>query len=332
MLKVTVCITTFNLEQYISKTLDSILHQNTNFDYKIVVADDCSTDNTLNILYKYKRQYKEKIEILTTAKNLGSLANSNRIFENVKTQYLAFIDGDDYWLTNYQLQAQVDFLDSNPNYTICAGNTFYLYESGQKKLVVNKKYLSNSYSFNDYIEGKVPFVHTSSMLLRNVIFCHGIPECYKQAVGTFEECALRGEDFRRILHLQLGKLYIMSDVYSIYRIHKKGLWQGASRTKRAIEGAISANFYCKYFGDKYGNIFKKNLDSSYRWMLITIMLYRSIFKEYNLTKNETYLLTSLFNDLSQNDQKPENNVSNLKVHLYRIAMKLQTIFLNKNTH
>ena len=96
MLKVTVGITTYNLEKYIEKAIDSILCQKTNFEFKIVIADDGSTDGTVNILKKYAEKYPEKIEIMLSSKNLGSLANSNRIFEKIDGEYISFLDGDDY--------------------------------------------------------------------------------------------------------------------------------------------------------------------------------------------------------------------------------------------
>ena len=92
MVKVIVCITTYNLEKYISKAIDSVLCQVTNFDFKIIVADDCSTDGTLKILLDYKKTFPEKIEILTADKNQGSLANSNRLFDVIKCEYHSWME------------------------------------------------------------------------------------------------------------------------------------------------------------------------------------------------------------------------------------------------
>lgn len=76
---------------------------------------------------------------------------------------------------------------------MCAGNTQYLIEEVLGDLVVPKKKLNKTFYFRDYLEGSMPFLHTSSILLRNNIFVNGIPRCYKDAVGTVEECALRGK-------------------------------------------------------------------------------------------------------------------------------------------
>lgn len=301
MLKVTVGITTYNLEKYIEKAIDSILCQKTNFEFKIVIADDGSTDGTVNILKKYAEKYPEKIEIMLSSKNLGSLANSNRIFEKIDGEYISFLDGDDYWIRNDRLQKQVDYLDNHPECCICAGNTQYLIEGETKETVVKPQKTGVTYSFDDYLKGKVPFFHTSSILLRNVIFKNGLPECYKNAVGTFEECALRGEDFRRILHLEQGNAYIMREVVSVYRIHDKGIWQGSTEIRRALESAISTNFYYKYYGEKYGDFFSKSAKKSYQNLILTLLTDQQFGQAYFLCPRDNQLFVELLNDLSKHN-------------------------------
>ncbi|MBE6286830.1 MAG: glycosyltransferase family 2 protein [Mediterranea massiliensis] len=301
MIKVAICITTYNLEKYIAQALDSVLSQKTNFDYKIIIADDCSSDNTINILSDYQTCYPEIIELMTTPVNLGSLANSNRIFDGLQSQYFTFLDGDDYWIKDTMLQEQVDFLDSHPKYSICGANTYYLKNDKLDGYVIPKDKTGKTYSFDDYLNYKMPFVHTSSILVRNTIFINGLPKCYKEVVGTFEDCALRGEDFRRIIHLEQGAAYIMDDFFSVYRIHDKGIWQGSSVGKRLIEGAIGENFYKKFFGNKYGNVFVQRSQKTYQSLIRTLLIDFSLLADYHLTNKESFLLTAYLNDISKNN-------------------------------
>ena len=323
MVKVIVCITTYNLEKYISKAIDSVLCQVTNFDFKIIVADDCSTDGTLKILLDYKKTFPEKIEILTADNNQGSLANSNRLFDGIKCEYLSFLDGDDYWTKETRLQEQVDFLDKHPNYSMCAGNTQYLIEEVLGDLVVPKKKLNKTFYFRDYLEGSMPFLHTSSILLRNNIFVNGIPRCYKDAVGTVEECALRGEDFRRILHLEKGPAFVMGDVVSVYRIHEKGIWQGSSIIKRTIETTISAYFYNKYFGKRYGKVFENRFQRAYAVLLQAMLINQSFASGYFLSNKESILFTGFLNDISI--QNPIYNKSASKAKMFFVSFLLKII-------
>lgn len=302
MYKVIVAITTYNLEEYIAQALDSVLNQRTTFEYKIIIADDASTDKTVEILNDYQKRYPEKIEVLLSEKNLGSLANSNRLFDKIDCEYFTFLDGDDYWIGEERLQKQVEYLDSHPECSMCAGNTMYVGEKIASKLMLKDEQLNKTYSFQDYLEETMPFFHTSSILIRNSIFSKGLPKCYYDRVGTFEECALRGEDFRRIIHLEQGKLYAFDEVFSHYRIHERGVWQGSTSTRRVLEGAISSNFQRKYYKDRYGNYFDKNTKRSYCKLITHLIIQEDLLNSYGLNKKDSQLLLAYLDDI-RNEKK-----------------------------
>lgn len=307
MEKVVVAITTYNLERYIAQALESILRQKTIFPFKILVADDCSTDNTLSILYGFERKYPDIIKVLPSKKNLGSLANSNRLFDGLNAEYFTFLDGDDYWLDEKRLQDQVDFLDTHPEYSMCGGNTQFLRDDVLCELLLSKTELNKSYSFSDLISGSMPFIHTSSLLVRNTIFNNGLPHQYMDAVGTFEECALRGEDFRRLIHLQRGPVFLMDRLFSVYRIHSKGLWQGSSSFKKQLEGAIADNFYGKFFGEEYGPHFKGMAVRSYRSLMFSLLLEQH--SKQAVSDQEYHQLAQYMADYSRNNYgAPRNNL------------------------
>ena len=271
MEKVVVAITTYNLDRYIAQALESILMQKTSFPFRIFVADDCSTDDTLSILYDYERKYPDIVKVFPSKTNLGSLANSNRLFDGLDAEYFSFLDGDDYWLDEHRLQKQVDFLDSHPEFSMCGANTYLLKDGVPGAKMIADNAVNQSYGFEDFAKGQMPYVHTSSILLRNTIFTDGLPDVFYRSVGTFEECALRGEDFRRILHLQQGPIFVMEDCFSVYRIHPKGIWQGSSSMKKQIEGAISNNFLGKYFDGSYAEIFQKNSEQSFHRLISSVL-------------------------------------------------------------
>lgn len=304
MYKVSILITTFNLEQYISLALDSILKQKVNFEYKIIIADDASTDNTAEILQEYKEKYPKKIELILRDKNVGSLKNSIGLYEVCDTEYFAFLDGDDYWLTDNRLQKQVDFLDAHREYNICGGNTLYLYENKNKinKKVIPSKFLDKEYSIEDYYMHKVPFVHTSSILFRNNLFSKKIPEAYYSAQGTYEECALRGEDFRFLLHLSNGKMKIMSENYSVYRIHEKGIWQGKSIIQKNLETAIYYNFCSKYWIE-HKSFFEELFQNSYCELMKNMVKVKKIDKRYELKDKEHFQFIALLEEIHKKNKE-----------------------------
>lgn len=115
---VSIIILSYNFENYIENTLISALFQNTSFDYEIIVFDDNSTDRTYKILDKLSYLNK-KIKLFKNEKNLGVYENLKRALELSNGKYIAFLDGDDYWIDKDKLEKQVNFLENNEDYIMC---------------------------------------------------------------------------------------------------------------------------------------------------------------------------------------------------------------------
>lgn len=295
MEKLTVVITTYNLEEFVEQAVQSVLMQRVNFEYKIRISDDCSTDRTVEILKGLQAKHPDKIELILNKKNLGSLKNSNRAFEGIQSEYISFLDGDDFWIGEDQLQRKIDFLDNHPEYVLCGGNTTILYSNGQSKKFIDMS-ADSVYEFRDYLCGRVPYVHTSSLVLRNCIYKDGMPQVYYDVEDTFENCAVRGEEFRFITHLEKGRMMVFADIVSCYRIHEKGIWQGASEAKRIIEAAVTKNFYDKYYTDLGEDIFRRMCISSYR-NLMRYLMEEKIYNRFFLNEQETWLLAEYLKDI-----------------------------------
>jgi len=125
---VTVIVMSYNHEKYIEECIDSILKQKTLFNFNIVISDDCSTDNTYRIIEKYKDIPNVRIE--RTTNNLGAEnpARIQNILTQIKSDYVTFLDADDYYTDVSKLQKQVDFLESNPEYSIHSTGWFHTAE------------------------------------------------------------------------------------------------------------------------------------------------------------------------------------------------------------
>ena len=119
--KVSVVVATYNQEKYIRHTLESIVSQKVNFDFEVLVGDDCSTDKNAEIIKEYAEKYPGIIVPILREKNLGMGGNVADLTMRTTGEYVAFIEGDDYWIDENKLQKQVDFLDSHPDYVACFG-------------------------------------------------------------------------------------------------------------------------------------------------------------------------------------------------------------------
>ena len=130
-IKFSIIIPAYNAENSIQKSIDSILNQTYN-NYEIIVVNDGSTDNTINLIEK-----NSKIKIINQ-KNLGVSSARNTGIENAKGDFIAFIDADDYIEKNYLEEFNNIIEKYNPDLIICGIN-----ESNNSKIF--KSFFKNAY-------------------------------------------------------------------------------------------------------------------------------------------------------------------------------------------
>ncbi len=129
--KVSACIIVYNHEKYIRECLDNALAQIVNFDYEIIISEDCSTDSTREIIKEYAQRYPDKIKLYLNDKNLGLIGNWEKSLKSCKGEYIAVCEGDDYWTDPKKLQKQIDFLEQNSEYTMTTHNTIVVNEDSK---------------------------------------------------------------------------------------------------------------------------------------------------------------------------------------------------------
>ena len=116
-MKVSVIIPCYNFGEFIEQSILSAVNQITNFEYEILVRDDFSSDySKVNI--ERVAYYHNKVKYYTPTENWGGGKNISFLISESKGEYIAYLDGDDYFTDPYKLQKQVDFLDNNPDYVM----------------------------------------------------------------------------------------------------------------------------------------------------------------------------------------------------------------------
>jgi len=204
-----VCVITYNHEKYISQTLDSILMQKTTFLVEVVIGEDCSTDDTRNICFRYQEKFPDKIKMLLPERNLGMMPNFIATLKACKGKYIAICEGDDYWIDSYKLQKQVSFLKQNPECSICAHNSFVINNSDLENvgLFNSSLFSKNKYSINDYILDHKWFVPTASIVFR----------VDKMDYPSWLPNIKNGDVAIQLILLMRGYLYYFNEVMSVYR-------------------------------------------------------------------------------------------------------------------
>jgi len=110
----------YNHAAFIQKAIDSILQQETDFSFELIIGDDFSNDKTKSICYEYALRYPSGIRILPSVRNVGVAENFKKAISACHAKYIAFCEGDDYWLDPHKLQKQINFLEANPRYILCS--------------------------------------------------------------------------------------------------------------------------------------------------------------------------------------------------------------------
>jgi glycosyltransferase involved in cell wall biosynthesis len=118
---VSVCMLTYNHENYIKQAIESVLNQKTDFNIELVIGEDNSTDATRIICEKYADRYPHLIKLQPCqGKNIGPHYNFIRTFEACTGKYIAMLEGDDFWTDELKIQKQIEFLENNPDYALCS--------------------------------------------------------------------------------------------------------------------------------------------------------------------------------------------------------------------
>ena len=136
-MKISVAVITYNQQDTIAQTSDSILCQKGNFEIEVVVGEDCSTDNTLAICQEYIERYPKQVVLLENTHNLGIMANFTRVMRACTGEYVGICAGDDYWCDEYKLQKQLNYFLSHPEVGVVS-------TSGYKLLVKTNQLVPNA--------------------------------------------------------------------------------------------------------------------------------------------------------------------------------------------
>lgn len=247
---VSIYMTTYYHEKYIREAIESILSQNVNFKYEIVISDDCSGDKTQQIIKEYEKKYSF-IKVNINEDNIGLSKNMFLAKSLCTGKYIIPLSGDDYWIDNNKLQRQVDFLEKHLEYM---GVTTRLEarseDSGEYYYTLPSiKECNRKFCVDDYIAGKnFPM---NGMLMRNVIdenyeMFSAMPRISKY-IDDVTDC---------LFILTLGDIYISDEVTVAYRLRiaKKGehnfnsINTGLSKFEKIIS---LLNNLDKYFDGKY---------------------------------------------------------------------------------
>ncbi len=221
-MKVSICTVTYNHEAYIRQTLDSVLMQDVDFPYEIIVGDDGSTDATRAILQEYAKQYPERMRLVLHETNQGPRKNVQSVRKLVRGEYIAILDGDDFWVDPTKLRRQIEFLDANPSFSASAGRYRSVFENTDSRHGPDvSPEQPTVIDMETFLRGT--WIGASSVVYRRSMVPVIPPWTWKLNMGDV------GLQF---LCVQQGPIRFFNDIVSAYRIHDGGMFSGIEFVKR----------------------------------------------------------------------------------------------------
>lgn len=219
--KVSVVTITYNQEKYIRQALECFVNQNTKFGVEFIVADDCSTDDTPNIISEYAKTYPGMIKPILRKRNIGAQNNCIDALQTARGEYVALCEGDDYWTNTNKLQKQADFLDTHADYALCFHPVEIIFEDGAKKESTFPVF-SGKPKLNVDELLKWNFIQTNSVMYR------------RQSYDSIPDYVLPLDWYLHLYHAQFGKIGYTDEVMSVYRRHDAGLWWEADGDRNIL--------------------------------------------------------------------------------------------------
>lgn len=249
-MKISVILITYNQEQYIAQALKSIFKQNAPFDVEIIVADDSSIDKTLDIIESYTPKSPFNLKFLPKKSNLGFVKNYQRAFNACDGDYVAILEGDDYWTSPDHLEQHINFLENYPECPMSYNRHLRLFvDQGIEELP------------EWTAEQDIEYITLEQQILQN-------------RIGNLSCCVFRGKHIKEldqklfdltfadwmlgIYMAQFGNLAHHKDITSAYRIHDNGQWSKMSEEEQYKSLIEAIEVYNKFFDYKYNDAFMKH--------------------------------------------------------------------------
>jgi glycosyltransferase involved in cell wall biosynthesis len=281
---VSVVMITYAHEPYIEEAINGVLMQNCNFEVELIIANDCSPDNTDEVVQNIIKTHPKAhwIDYTRHKKNKGMTPNALWALEQCKGKYIALCEGDDYWTDPLKLQKQVDFLEENPGYSLCFTHQLVVTEKGEVKS--KNEYPEKRYTTIDVVKGFIP--GTQTLLFKNQKDLMKLMLKYSDSPS--------GDRILTYCCSLYGDLYLLPEFTAAYRHTGKGVWTAIKKdesyffsleefVKFHISIGLPANneLVHEKFNGAYPYLFNKNK----KYFFKNIRRVNRIKKKYKIKSN-----------------------------------------------
>lgn len=261
--KVSVLMLTYNQESYIDEAIRSVMLQQTDFDFELVIGNDASTDRTGERCEAWKLRYPEQIMLVNRERNLGLIGNFIATYELCRGTYIAICEGDDFWTDKTKLQRQADFLDVHPDFSTCFHRVINYYaESGTKSLSNGRRQQVDT-DIRDLAQSN--YISNVSVLFRRGLFGR-LPDWFSQ-VSTYDYAI-------HMLNAAYGRIHYMKRPMAVYRQHRRAIWSRAQFYAKQDIGLKVRELLIAHFRETRPDVSELLRDAHTRFSLNDLYRYR----------------------------------------------------------
>ncbi len=248
---VSILMLAYNHEEFICQAIESIMSQQCNFVFELLIGEDCSNDKTKDLCLSYFNKFPDVIRLCTADENVGMHRNFARIWHRGRGRYFAMCEGDDFWCDEKKLQKQVDWMQKHPDASLCGTFTRIIKQDANQDWlesgIVCPAEMKEHYTVRDLIPGYT--FHFSSILLRKqgIRFPSWFWDVYCVDRPLYLLCA------------EQGPVGCLPEVTSVYRLHQGGSWSPQHVQNKATRGRHLFEHINDYFHYRYNSLIRKTL-------------------------------------------------------------------------
>lgn len=237
--RVSVIVTSYQHERYIARALDSVVDQDRGVVYEVLVGDDASDDRSRAIIAEYAEAHPDRIRPFFPEVNLGleGKAMFNALLQRARGEYVAKLDGDDYWTSEAKLRRQVAYLDAHPECSMCFHNVVWRHEDGSRPDVpYNTPDQASDLEMQDLLSAN-PVASCSAVFRREAI--HPLPAWFfEQPWGDWQ---------LNLIASQHGSIHYLPELMAVHLTHPGGMWsqlswlealEGITRCQEGLRGVV----------------------------------------------------------------------------------------------
>lgn len=227
----------YNHSAYIREAIESVLGQKTDFEFELVIGVDCSQDDTRAICCEYQKKSPDKIRVLWSDDRVGIRENYFRTLSHCRGEFIAFCEGDDYWIDDERLQRQVDVMRTHPSVGICGARNKVLWQATGRLVECNggaeaAGFCEGRRLFDYLTTGKelagvkfgMGFFQTSSLLVRMSVFKLALD----RYADLFSMQLLQLDHSSKMAMASMSDAWFSNEVVSVYRRNSGGVTEQAN--------------------------------------------------------------------------------------------------------